>query len=176
MIDIETLSTEPHAVILTIGAIKFNRLEPIQTLEKCNKFYIRVDKQSCVNYGLHIDPKTVEWWSKQNKETKYDTLEHTDRHDLNIALTKLSDFLKGHRYIWANSPSFDCIILENAYQVCGLEVPWKFWNLRDCRTINDIAKLNLKTFSNGEISHNALQDCYNQILCLQNGFQKLNIP
>ena len=86
------------------------------------------------------------------------------------ALIKLSNFLKDHKYIWANSPSFDCIILENAYKSCNLEIPWKFWNLRDCRTVYDLGKINLKSVS--AVKHNALDDCYNQIIALSNFFCK----
>ena len=68
---------------------------------------------------------------------------------------------------------FDFIILENAYKICNLLVPWKFWSLRDCRTVYDLA--NTKLSSIGETKHNSLDDCYNQILCLRKSLKKLKL-
>ena len=47
MIDIETLSTTPNALILTIGAIKFNRNEDVKDLKELETFYVRIDQNSC---------------------------------------------------------------------------------------------------------------------------------
>ncbi len=43
MIDIETLSTQSNALILTIGAVKFNRDKNISSLENCDTFYKRIN-------------------------------------------------------------------------------------------------------------------------------------
>jgi len=87
-------------------------------------------------------------------------------------LIELTNFLKDCKYIWANSPNFDCVILENAYRCCNLEIPWKYWNLRDCRTIYDLGNTSLKSIT-AETKHNSLEDCYNQILCLNKAYKKI---
>lgn len=173
MIDIETLSTKNNALILTIGAIKFKRYEEFKELKNMETFYIRVDIKSCKSLNMHVDDKTLEWWESQSEDAKYEVFINKDRNHIKDALIKLSEFLKGHKYIWANSPSFDCIILENAYVLCGLEIPWKFWNLRDCRTIYDLGKINLKSVS--VVKHNALDDCYNQINALLKSLNNLRV-
>lgn len=170
MIDIETLSTKNNALILTIGAIKFQRGCEIKELKNMETFYTRIDIKSCKNLNMHVDDDTLKWWDKQSEESKYEAFTNPDRLHIKDALIKLSDFLKGHRYIWANSPSFDCIILENASRLCNLEIPWKFWNLRDCRTVYDLGKISLKSVS--VVKHNALDDCYNQIIALSKYFNK----
>ncbi|NDD98181.1 MAG: 3'-5' exoribonuclease, partial [Actinobacteria bacterium] len=60
MIDIETLSTQYNAAILSIGAVKWEESEIVDT------FYINVDPKSCKELGLHVEHKTVEWWMKQS--------------------------------------------------------------------------------------------------------------
>ena len=174
MIDIETLGTNPNSCILTIGAIKFDRHKDIIELKDCETFYCRIDKDSCLSIGMNIDNDTLEWWKKQNKQARYEALENTDRIKINDALLQLKNFIKNAKYIWANSPNFDCIILENAFKICDIEVPWKFWILRDCRTVYDIGKTNLNSFIK-ETVHNSLIDCHNQILCLQKAFKKIKI-
>ena len=173
MIDIETLSTENNAIILTIGAIKFNRSGKIKELKDMETFYERVCKESCESFGMHSDENTIKWWNSQDEKAKYEALLNVDRTDIKLVLGKLSLFLRNCKCVWANSPNFDCIILENAYKACKLQVPWKFWNVRDCRTVYDLA--NIKLSSMGETSHNSLEDCYSQILCLHNSFKKIKV-
>jgi len=172
MIDLETLSTKPNALILTIGAIKFNRNDKIKDINKLETFYVRINQDSCKKLDMDIDENTVKWWNQQTNEAKYEVFDNKDRIDIKDALIKFSSFLKSHSYIWANSPSFDCVILENAFNQCNLEIPWKFWNIRDCRTIYDVGNINLKRISKDTISHNALNDCYNQIIGIQKFFTK----
>ena len=171
MIDIETLSTQNNAMILTIGAIKFQRNEDLTELKNMETFYVRIDTKSCKNLNMHVDDETLKWWGRQSEEAKNEVFYNTDRLDINESLTQLSQFLKGHKYIWSNSPSFDCVILENAFKCCGIEVPWKFWNLRDCRTVYDLGRVNLKSVS--VVKHNALDDCYNQIIALKKSLKNL---
>jgi hypothetical protein len=174
MIDIETLSTQKNAVILTIGAMKFDRYNENKTIEELEKFYCRINKDSCIKLGMAIDEETQKWWETQNHEAKYEALLNPDRIDIKIALNKFKLFLSNVKCVWANSPNFDCTILENAFKVCNIEVPWKFWNLRDCRTIYDLGKVNLKSINNNN-KHDAISDCYSQILCVQKCIKNLNL-
>jgi len=175
MIDIETLSTKPNSLILTVGIIKFNKDNDITALEKMESLYLRINKDSCEKLGMDINQNTVEWWSKQSKESKYEVFENKDRFDIKDALLKISSFLKGHKNIWAHSPNFDIIILENAYNMCGLDIPWKFWDLRDTRTVYSLASVNLKDFSSKNDKHNSLLDSYSQILALKQSFDNLGL-
>ena len=168
MIDIETLSTRPDALILTIAAVKFQRGG--KKTRDGEKFYVRVCPESCRQKGLHIDAATQMWWENQCEEARYEALLNTDRIPLVQALDRLSAFIGSTDIVWANSPSFDCVILENAYSVCGKLAPWKFWNLRDLRTLKDLAGIKYHSVQN---NHNALEDCYNQIDLAQKCFSKL---
>ena len=172
MLDIETLSTKPNALILTIGAIKFNRNQDIKNIEELETFYVRIDKNSCKNLNMDISKETLDWWHSQSEEYKYEALLNKDRVNIDIGLKNLSKFIGNTKYIWSNSPNFDCVILEYAYRVCNLEIPWKFYNLRDTRTVYDLGNVSLKTI--GKTKHHALYDCYNQILTLNQAFKNLH--
>jgi hypothetical protein len=172
MIDIETLSTKNNALILTIGAIKFSREKDIESLKDTDNFYKRIDIKSCKKLNMDIDNDTVQWWNKQSKDVRYEAIENKDRQDIKDVLLELTNFIKDCKYVWANSPNFDCVILENAYRYCNLEIPWKYWNLRDCRTIYDLGNTSLKSIT-AETKHNSLDDCYNQILCLNKAYKKI---
>ncbi len=181
MIDIETYSTKSNATILTIGAIKFNRnnLRKLKinelTFSSLNKFYIRVDLDSCKNKGFDIDPETVKWWNQQSVEAQHEVLkEPENRYNIEVCLLKLKEYIQGCDRIWSQG-SFDSIILENAFYNCGISVPWKFWQIRDTRTVFDLCNVNLKKLKEdcNFIQHHALYDCYTQIIALNLSLKQL---
>ena len=122
---------------------------------------------------MDVDSETVKWWKNQSSEAIKEVFDPKFRVDIKDCLIKLKEFIKDCEYIWANSPNFDCVILENAFNLCGIEIPWKYWNLRDCRTVYDIGNVNLKNFTTKNTAHNSLLDAYAQILCLQQAFKNL---
>ena len=180
MLDLESLSTRPHAVILVIGAIKFRRGEtwsekPID-LKNRDCFYRRIKIDSCVNAGLHIDPQTEKWWSEQDEDVRYDALENPDRVTLKTALREFKDWFGGHHRtkIWGNGSGFDCTILGEAYKRCGMEIPWKFWLERDLRTIMDLGDVRACDLPQYQ-KHQALWDVYRQIIGFQRAEKNLGL-
>lgn len=180
--DLETLSVRPHAVILVIGAIKFNRGETWpenidqSDIEKLDFFYTRIRIKSCVHEGLHIDASTEKWWKEQSDDVKHEALKHPDRVPLRQALVDFKDwFGDGFRTkIWGNGSSFDCTILGEAYKRCGMEVPWKYWLERDLRTITDLGKVRMCDLPQYK-KHHALFDCYRQIIAFQRAERSLGL-
>lgn len=175
MIDIETLSVSKEASIATIAAVKFQRNG--STIEH-DSLYLKIDRTSCDQIGLEVSSETVIWWEKQEEIAKEEIFGIEGRIAIREALLTLSKFIDKNSIVWANSPNFDIVILENAYKKCGLLHPWKFWNLRDCRTVYDLGGLSLKEHnkrSNRSTSHNSLQDCMDQISCLQHALKKLTL-
>jgi|688.fasta_scaffold01802_18 hypothetical protein len=173
MIDIETLGTSHNSVIATIGAMKFNRRDRLKPMEEMKSFYQRIDIDSCSSKGMTTEEVTVQWWQNQDEKSRDEIYNQTDRVPIEQALNELSDFIgNGNVFIWAQGPHFDCTILENAYKQCNLNLPWKFWNVRDCRTILDVCNVRLKDIP-GEYPHHSLYDCYKQIIAVKTSFDKL---
>jgi len=174
MMDLETLSTRPHGVVLIIGAIRFNRGErwdkniDEKELKKLDVFYRRIKINSCVHSGLHIDETTEKWWREQEPSVQYEALHHPDRVTLKTALREFKEWFgsDSRTKIWGNGSGFDCSILGEAYARCGIEKPWKFWMERDLRTVMDLAGLYSSDLPQYK-KHHALWDCYRQII----GFQ-----
>lgn len=65
--------------------------------------------------------------------------------------------------------TFDPVILENAYRAVGMKAWWKFSNVRDTRTLFDLA--NYRYVAKG--GHDALDDAMNQVKAVQEAYQKL---
>ena len=178
MIDLETLSVRPHAVILIIGAIKFNRDEvwdakkTYKDLNPKNVFYERITIPSCENVGLHTDKETKKWWSEQEEKVQFEAIHNPDRITLPEALRRFKSWFRGSYKVWGHGSSFDISILGEAYVRCGMTIPWKFWLVRDTRTLFDLGDIRMSDLpDNGK--HHALHDCYRQIIGLQMSLKNL---
>jgi hypothetical protein len=177
MIDLETLSTRNNAIILVIAGIKFRRNDPDIPLEKIPPrytFYRKIDIDSCKEIGLHYDKLTEDWWKTQSEEV-YNEAFLGDRIKIKQALFEFTQWFNQEptgTKIWSQGANFDIPILDEAYRRCGLEPPWKFWLVRDTRTIYDIANIYSKDFPAGN-EHNALSDCWRQIHGVKKAFKIL---
>lgn len=136
-IDLETLSTLPNAAILSIGAVEFNRYNG--TLGR--RMYAEIELNSAIKHG-HVDGGTLVWWMGRGDKAKrvFGGDEYT-KMSLATALDLLTEFYRQSEAdkVWGNGSSFDITILESAYTACGFKAPWQFWNVRDMRTIVDLA-------------------------------------
>lgn len=167
MIDIETLATGPDAMIMTIAAQVF---DPISTGWPERHFYARISPES--QPRRHIDDSTVEWWAKQGPEAQREVFEEQFRRDLGDCLEELGKMIWQSDKIWANGPTFDMNILEHAYKEHGIPLPWKFYKVRDARTVYSLWPDCPVPKS---ASHHALDDCKRQIEMLQNCIKHLGI-
>ena len=172
MIDLETLDTSPNSVIATIGAIKFDRYNISDNIDDYQTFYRKIDLKSCEELGLTTSEETLKWWAQQNKNAQKEIFEETNRVPIKKCLEDFKIWFKGSTKIWSHGDDFDCVILKNAYDKCGIKAPWKFWNTRDTRTLFDIKgyKYNKKDFVC--VNHHALHDAFCQTISVQNCFKK----
>lgn len=173
MLDLETLSTKYNASILVIAGIKFNRNDINKPLSELDTFYKRITIQSCEDLKLDVDPKTLQWWDTQDPKIKYESVLHPDRIPIKKALQEFSKWYGNSTHIWCNGANFDAPILDNAYTSLGLKTPWKFWSVRDTRTLYELAGITTKDLPNKE-KHNALSDCYAQIYGVQQSLRILS--
>lgn len=154
MVDLETMSTRPNAVVCSIGAVKFEVGQGIT-----DKFYITVDAKDCKSLGLHISKDTVKWWSEQNPKALADLMKNTV--PLGVALAKFSEWY-GTRSLptWGCGSDFDNVILTSAYYALGRTQPWKFWDNRCYRTVKNL--IQIPEAPREGTYHNALDDAIHQ--------------
>ena len=87
-------------------------------------------------------------------------------------MEQLYKFCWNRDKVWSNGSGFDIVIAESAFRDLGMKYPWNFWNVRDCRTIYDIAGVSLK--DGGHVtSHKAVEDAERQAIVVQRAYQKL---
>ena len=171
MIDLETLDTRPEAVVLTVGAIKFN---PFTREDPHSEMYYRLDADTQAMAGRTVDDRTVEWWGKQPQEVWQEALGDDNRTYVADFIRDLQKWLVGVEVVWAQGYGFDMTILENLLRMFGHNVPWNFWNIRDSRTLFQLMPQDPRKAMNFT-AHNALEDCRAQAQCVQTCYEYLQI-
>lgn len=161
MIDLETVSLDKTAAIVSIGAVMFDPT----TKQLGPEFYQNVELSSCVEFGLHVSQATIDWWAKPENREARDKLT-TDAVPLDVAIDRFIEWcgngvLADPEIIpWSNGAPFDIVILEHAIDTVGRTVPWKFYNESCYRTLKrlfpeiKVARISLK--------HDALEDAKHQ--------------
>lgn len=135
MCDLETMGNGSKAAIIAIGAVKFDpKLKQIG-----DKFYSRVDLQSCLNAGLEVSADTIMWWLQQSEAARAEF--KGSMPTLDVALKGFTAWMDrfpadiGEHRVWGNGATFDNVILSNAYKAVGLPRPWTYKNDRCYRTL-----------------------------------------
>ena len=169
MLDLETLDTKPTALILSIGAVMFDK-----DCRSIEEFYgiIELDEPTMSNFT--ISASTLGWWFKQEEAIKEFA---RGGQPLKVVLSNFSYWFKQNKgkELWGNGATFDNVILKNAYDVSKMPTPWSYKD--DCcyRTIiGRYPKLHAE-FSG--VRHNALMDAIFQAdyLVELNNSKNLNI-
>ena len=173
MIDIESLATQPDAVILGIAAVKFNPFDDyaergieVAELPQLN-LLLEIDSQP----DRHVDPTTVDWWGKQDPVVQDSIFGDHARVSFTEALDQLHRFIwnSGGR-VWAQGTQFDIAVLEHAYRSVARAYPWQYWQARDSRTLLDLVRVDLPV-----ATHDAVADCYRQIVGVQKALGVLGV-
>jgi len=159
MLDIETLATTPDAAIVSIGAVTFSvGPDPIG-----EELHISVSKTSCREHGRRVDADTLEWWRGQPQEARHIL---QGGRTLGAALAELAGFCDGVEEVWANSPAFDCVILESAYRAVGCSAPWEYYQRNDVRTLRKRSPAWPDDREHEGVQHDALDDARHQARCV----------
>ena len=170
MIDMETLDVLPTATILTIGAVKFDPFGDEISEPAMDKFYVKVDIDSCDKIGCTVSSSTLEWWGNQSKAAQEEAFDPNGRIDIVDAMNQLYKFCWGAKRVWSHGAGFDVIICENLFRKIGKAIPWQFWEVRDTRTLFD---LGINPNRPPVLKHHALEDAWNQAVGVQNVYKML---
>lgn len=165
MLDLETLGTRNDAMIIQVGAVYFDRM----TGELGREFATCIDPG---NYGdkFTVDYDTVKWWFEQSDAARGLVL----RTPMSLveAIFGLTHFLEGEDITLWSHATFDMPILQHAFQTVGMKNPVPFRNMRDLRTLMDLADHHSDAPREG-CHHNALDDAKYQAKYAAEAFVKL---
>lgn len=182
MIDLETLSVEPNAVVLSIGTCEFDANGNIGA-QNHMILVPTIDEQ--IALGRSVNGETVAWWMRQGAMAKllfsqqlggisYGSVSSA-LDDLDASFAKLrSRYPSGIPGVWGNGAGFDNVILETLYRQFNRHPPWRFCDNRCFRTLRALAPH--IPYKREGVEHNALDDAISQAKHAQKVFRWLPQP
>lgn len=158
MLDIETYGLTPGSVIKSIGAVKFGSGKII------DRFYHRIDAQSCTRFGLTMDAVTVEWWLGQDDKARKEMTLPGD--PIRNVIQKFGEWINEPKAeICGNGAAFNVLVACAAAAV-GLPAVWAHKKSFCYRTVKNLHRhIPIDSFRVGT-HHNALDDAESQALHL----------
>lgn len=171
VLDIESLSTRPDTVILTVGILKFNPYH--SHIDVNSGIHLKLDVDEQLEKNRHVSDDTVAWWGTQDEKIREDALGDEGRISVNEAIQQINRYLVGVEEIWVQGPVFDIAALENLYRQYEMPPPWHYWNIRDSRTLFGVH--GDPRDKSRKHAHNALVDCYYQGKAIQQVFKDASI-
>jgi inhibitor of KinA sporulation pathway (predicted exonuclease) len=160
MLDTETLGTKQHSAFISIGAVQFDP----NTGALGETFYENIDWDDALKTRTATG-ETIRWWMRQSKEAQNRVC--APGRPLKEVLASFGKWFRKEtpdRCIWGNGACFDVAMLENAYEHTFGVLPWKHWNVRDVRTIVDLAEgiVGKQSVPFEGTQHDALADAIHQ--------------
>jgi exodeoxyribonuclease VIII len=167
MLDLETMSSAPSAVIIAIGAVKFGADGPLgERFYAVSSAKLHTDQQ--VARGRTVSADTMDWWSKQSVDARA-IFSDANSKPFEICLEEFAVWCGKEPKVWGNGSDFDNVLLSEAYRVYGIKKPWHYRHSRDLRTLGALCaakgiKIEMK---NVGVAHNALDDAVYQAMLVQ---------
>ena len=168
MLDLETVSTEPNAGIIQIGACfvkdttnNYKQKISFSSIESHNS-KAQGDSQFNISY------ETLHWWNKQNTVIRAEVFSGTKGisdvlQEFGEWLTKLAQGSGKKVTLWGNGADFDCTIIRKAFHNTMNNYPISYKNHRCYRTMTAFMPKALKDSVPANLKpHDALADAIYQ--------------
>lgn len=173
MLDLETLSLANNAMILSIGAVKFDADQII------DRFHVGILPEVNPRYSLHIDFGTVMWWFDPAHDAARRAIWELPKVDLFAALDSLDLWMKqtpDHQRgsLWGNGAIFDIVKINSACDAVKLDHPVTYKREECYRTMKNRCP-DVEFEQLGAAAHVALDDAESQAVHLQRICRKYGI-
>lgn len=164
MVDLETWDNGNDAMIVSIGAVKFDA----ETIT--DKFHVGIDPVDAERYGAKMGAGTILWWMDPERRVALDQWLALPKVDLFAALDGFAMWIAetptgDQGSLWGNGATFDNVILASGYRSVKSDFPVSFRKNECYRTIKNRCKD--VEFTRISTHHNAVDDAASQALHLQ---------
>lgn len=156
-IDLETLSTEADAIVLSAGFAAFTRTGGLVAT-----YYVEFGKEEQRAAERRADQATLDWWASQPEDVRQ--VVTAKGVPVIEALTGINQFFgrfdsNGYHIegVWGYGSDFDNAILKSLYRSFGMELPWAYKQNRCGRTLAAVTGLDLSKITT-TVKHHALED------------------
>lgn len=165
MVDLETLGLGSRAIVVSIGAVRFN----IETGKEIGRFYRTLSVYEQEKVGRTMEAKTVLWWMYQSDAARNALM--TKPAYVVDALADFARFLGAAEGLWGNGVVADNLWLGTLYDDFGLRRPWTYKQDRCFRTMKEMFPVDMEPMQTTE--HHALDDAVYQYKWLMKIMEKI---
>lgn len=169
MADIETLATDPNAVVVSIGIAIYNPADDVRTKPIATAHYV-INPTEQIIKGRHVNPDTVKWWSEQHPKA----IESITTNGIDPMLTArealecMQMLFTSYNVvaIWANGSDFDNVIINSLCRTMGVTEVIHFRKSRCYRTLRAMFGGMVGAEASQDraaVHHNALEDALYQM-------------
>lgn len=161
MLDIETLGNKPNSIIISLSAIVFD-----DDFNEVDFFNENLNIEQSTKYGFETTQSTLDWWKNQSSEAF--EISTNNQKDVYSTLCNFANFVYRNNidYVYGNSVSFDCVLLNCYYDKLHIKRAWDFWQERCFRTFKNTFDFKEVEFKG--VPHFSLDDCRYQVEQLKN--------
>lgn len=137
MLDLETLGLKPTSVILSVGAVAFDRRHGVAL----RGVRLVLDRTEQLHAGRTVDVTTTQWWGAQSPEAQRVFADPQLPHFLAVPqLTRYCEkYLAPGASAWGNGFDFDGSMLLNYLEQFGHRAPWSYKGHSCYRTLRRLA-------------------------------------
>lgn len=168
MIDLEALDSKRTAVVVALGAVKFD----LKTGALGETFYYEVGKQGMqdqINIGRTTSISTLIWWMQQSDEARKVFGPSLHKVSTTELLSNFSTYCGIDAKVWGNGVDYDNVVIRDLYETTyadygddfGLKCPFTYKNNRCYRTFKAMFGHKARLERTGT-HHNALDDAITQ--------------
>ena len=161
MLDIETMSTAPSALVLAVAYQDFD----YQQIE--GEWYI-ADQWRQYALEADIDVGTQQWWKDQ--PAAYQAVCALPPDGFKEVLWRLQEVCSTVDEVWCWGASFDFAVLRHWAKVFGIGTLWPYRAERCARTVCQVAGVTRQ----GEVAHTPLADCRQQIAAVRMALERIH--
>lgn len=171
MLDLETLSTEPNARILSVGLVDVHGPEAESKYWEVGPLRV----EDVIHF--HVSQSTADWWDAQPGGFAFcfrcytgGTAPEVVAEEVAVALASM--VTARNVRLWSQG-NFDWPILANFLKVYGYEVPWAYWEVLDLRTLRAVLPDAGSALPPNPHKHHALEDARYQAAVLREILKEL---
>lgn len=161
-LDLETMSTEPNAVVVSIGAVKVDT----NTGLIIDRFYHVLPLQEQEKLGRHVSASTMAWWCRQDFAARAVFEATAPTPMVVLALYEFVEFMQGVDELWGYGSDFDNVILKSLFESFNVKAPWTHRQNRCLRTLKAMYPDTCKGMPMVGTEHHALDDAEYQAHCI----------
>jgi hypothetical protein len=177
IVDFESLGTKQNSVLLSMGVIAFDPLEPDSFTDLVDRgLFLKFDvEQQITEMGRKVDKETAMWWNAQDAEAKKVLKPNKCDVSLNDAMDHIKEYVSlfgevdDKEFVWSRGYLDPCWYFS--LPDVDKEV-FAFHRWRDVRTCIDVLADTSEGFlrcgfPEGYVKHNPVHDCAKDILVMK---------